>query len=78
MEAAYRGRVNCMYDGGLDDGEVEDGCGGGDEELLQRIPDVRPHCLTGSIRPKISLKNRPSNTGVYLAWMNVDSFLFHN
>ena len=50
IEAAYRGRVNCMYDGGLGDGEgeVDDGCGG-DGELLQQIPDVRPHCFIEAI-----------------------------
>ena len=54
MEAAYRGRVNCMYDGGLDDeDEVEDGLSGvgGDGELLQEIPDVRPHCLIKAPAP---------------------------
>ena len=55
MEAAYRGRVNCMYDGGLDDdddGEVEDGLsGGGDGELLQEIPDIRPFCRIKATRP---------------------------
>ena len=44
--------MNCMYDGGLGDGEgeVDDGCGGGgDGELLQQIPDVRPYCLIEAI-----------------------------